>query len=255
LPWFAGDVPHSPAYHLDLTRQAGIRYFWLSQLTHLVGQSTKWTAKNLLKNQLQKAIAIKNRRRQIDPFFSNRIMEEVALRDHSTVKAFLRFINPWGSHSRTDINNLPYQLSAHVLAELIRNQGYMVLYTHLGNNLRGREILPAEPAQALQRLAGLHQSGKIFVTTTTRLLKYYEIWHDLQYEIETRNGVTEIRLHFSNLSPQAEELQGLTFFCREPQKTTISYRQQAIPITVNATDLTGRRSLSIPWQKLEFPDL
>ena len=252
LPWFGGDDPASPAFHLDITKELGLRYFWQSQLTHLVGQNCVWTAKNRFKNTIQKAIAVKNRGRQIDPFFSNRLVEKVQARDGSELLTFMRFINPWGKHAFTDIHNLPNQIGEPVLRELVRNKGCMILYTHLGSNRRRDSWMPPAARGCLENLARFNRDGKIFIATTTRLLRYLEMIENIRFTVRETAGGTEIHLQIPN--DVDADFQGLTLYCTEPGKTALFFQERSLEIQMNHPDNSGLPSISIPWRRLEFPE-
>jgi hypothetical protein len=250
---YEGDLPGSSSYHLDLLREAGIEYFWLSQITHLVGQDSGFTINNFLKNQLQKVLAIKYGKRQIKPFFTNKLMDKILLRDGTYVNAFQRYINPWGKYSYTDINNIPFQINDKILKELINNTGYLILYTHLGNNPRNNEWIPYETKLVLEKLAGQYKDGNIFITTTSRLLRYYETWNNLDYDITAKDsGVFEINIR-SNSGTHTNNFDGITFYTDYPDRTIIKLNGIELTTTQNNPDYTGRNSISVPWVKLEFP--
>jgi hypothetical protein len=247
---YKGDMSGSNSYHMDLIKQTNIRYFWLSQITHLVGQDSKITFNNFLKNQAQKLLAVKYGSRQIKPFFNNRLMDKIELRDGTNVYAFQRFINPWGKYAYTDINNIPYQINSSVLQELIDNNGYLILYTHLGNNPGGGEQIPAAARKILEELANQSREGNIFITTTTRLLTYYEVWNKLEYDLSVKDELFEINLKSVS---DPEDLIGITFYTPEPQKTILKMNGGEIKTTKNHPDYTGMRSISIPWTRLQYP--
>ena len=253
LKWFNGDNKKSSYYHMDLVKEIGIKYFWISQVTHLVGQDAKYSLNNLAKNQIQRGLALKYWRKQIPPFFSNKLLEEVKLRDNSIIKAFMRFINPWGKYSYTDINNIPYQINRTILMELIKNQGYLVLYTHLGNNSLNSTLIPENSKKHLLELAKEYYNGNIFITTTTRLLNYNEVTNGIKFKINIENGFYVIIIDGSDPNLDKNMLEGITLYTDEPEKTLVKFRDEILITQTNGKDFTGRFSISIPWIKNEFP--
>ena len=50
-------------------------------------------------------------------------------------------------------------------------------------------------------------------------------------------------------------LQGITFYCREPERVRIEFKNRFMAICCNPPDHTGRASVSVPWTRLEYPDI
>lgn len=251
---FYGDKKTSEYYHMDLLRQTGIKYFWISQLTHLVGQDSNFTTTNFVKNHLQKLLAIKYYKRQVNPFFTNQLMKNVTLADGEIINAFMRFINPWGKYSYTDAENFPRQINEKVINELKNNNGYLILYTHLGNYKNMNEILPQKTCSVLRYLADENSKGNIFITTTTRLLTFYHVYNNLKFRIELVGKEIRINLlqnEAAQISPT--DLNGITFYTDDPENTEMFLDKKPLKKVVNPIDSTGKKSISIPWQKLEFP--
>lgn len=254
LPYYYGAKKASEYYHIDLLKQIGLKYFWISQITHLVGQNSLNTPTNIFKNQLQKILAIKYYGRQINPFFSNQLMKSIILEDGSEINAFMRFINPWGKYSYTNAENFSKQLSRKVVDELKYNEGYLILYTHLGNYSNTNQILPEDTCRTLRYLSKEHLDGNIFITTTTRLLNYYEVSQNINFNVDQKANAISIYLNFKkNCNCNEQDLGGLTFNTDYPEKTEIFFNGNQLKKNINPFDYNGNRSVSIPWQKLEFP--
>lgn len=253
LSYFKGDEPNNLSYHFDLTKSLGIKYYWISQITHLVGQSASSTIKNSFRNQVQRLYALKNMGKQINPFFSNLVMDEYQLRDGNKILAFQRFINPWGKYSFTDINNLKHQISRNVLNELIANEGYLILYTHLGHNNSSEQIIPKDAQLVFEELTSRYRGGEIFLTTTSRLLQYYEVTQNIKYEIKENGNLKEIHISLSNNEIDEKALQGITFYTDVPERTVLIFNKKNMHVQINGADKNKMRSISIPWKKLEYP--
>ena len=253
---YLGAKPKNDSYHLDLLKEYGIKYFWTSQLTHLVGQDSNFSAVNLLKNQLQKMLAVKYLGKQIPPFFSNKLMDKIKQDDGNEINSFMRFINPWGKYSYTDANNFSNQLSLKVISELKANEGFMILYTHLGNYNNPNKILPVATVESLRNLANENSCGNIFITTTTRLLTYYEVYSLINVEEKIINDKRIINLSFKDdLLVSGADLSGLTFYTDNPENTFVFLNNTQLETITNSVDQTGRLSISIPWKKLSFPNI
>ncbi len=259
---YCGAVPDHPAYHMDLTRSAGCRYFWLGRMTHILGQDATKTLSVRTKDFVQR-ILIKTKYRSVtknvlfDP--KNRLLLPTTLQDDSRVYEFQRWVNAWGEVKILDSREFGIQLRPGCLRTLIRNEGFLIIYTHLCENLE----IEAGPTMMLRsNLAHLQQlctEDQLLVTTTSRLLRFREVNSHLEYAIKPeREGVLiEIQdrlttpVSMSDLS--LNDLQGLTFYLENPDGVQISFRNQRVPHVTNARDHTGRRSVSIPWVPLEYP--
>ena len=255
LSAYCGADSTSEHYHLDLLTKYGVKYFWISQLTHLVGQDSKRTFNNTLKNQIQKLLAVKYYGKQENPFFSNQLMKKVLQKDGKEINAFMRFINPWGKYSYTEAANLPNQLNEKILNELKSNEGYLILYTHLGNYNNPKKILPDQTVMTLQNLSQEYKSGNIFVTTTTRLLTYYEMINSLCFDVQNVENKILINISFKNgFVPSEKDLEGLTFYTKQPDNTEILFNGKKLNTICNPKDQNCDYSISIPWNKLVWPD-
>lgn len=253
LAYMLGGVKNSDAYHLDLTLQSGFRYFWLSQITHCVGQSRiAESAENRVKNFVQQLIPIKNRGRQVDPFFDNALMKKMRISNEHEVNAFVRFVSSRGNVKKFDIHNLRAQLTNDILDQLCRAGGFMIVYTHLGSR-QSRDVIPPETRQVLQNLAERFRNGETLVTTTSKLLRYYESIHSLTHTVTARNERTEISLRFVGEALPAQALEGITFYTPDPARTVILFNGEELPLVRNEKDETGRYSVSVPWRRLIFP--
>ena len=50
-------------------------------------------------------------------------------------------------------------------------------------------------------------------------------------------------------------LSGLTFYINIPKPHKIIFRNKLLETILNPPDRTGRQSISIPWHKLEYPEV
>ncbi len=257
-----GAVPDHPAYHMDLTKSAGCRYFWRGRMTHILGQDATKTRSVRTKNSVQK-ILMRTKYRSVmkDVLFDpeNRLLLPTVFQDDSQVYEFQRWVNAWGEIKTLDSREFGIQLRPSYLRTLIRNEGFLIVYTHFCENLE----LEAGPTMMLRsnlaHLQQLYAEGQLLVTTTSRLLRFKEVNAHLEYAIkpEGEGILVEIQdrlttpVGMSHLS--LNDLQGLTFYLEDPDGVQISFRGQQVLHVINARDHTGRRSVSIPWVPLEYP--
>ena len=258
---FAGATPADPAYHLDLTRQAGVRYFWTGRLTHVLGQDARRNLTLVGKRILQEGVRLVKYTFSREPLFDrrNRLLIPLTLEDGAKVWEFQRWISSWGEVTATDVNDLAVQLSTRRLEGLVRNGGYLVLYTHMGEHLDLAAGLPAELVTQLHVLQGLQRDGHLLVATTGRLLRYREVNGELSWQITTDGDRAVIEI-----APQLDtpigsnrlaehDLQGLTFYIGRAKVAQVRFDGRAIACNLNPADEEGRVSVSIPWLPLEYP--
>jgi len=179
-----GDEPGHPTYHADLTLAYGVRYVWRGRVTSVIGQNQpailrgiaegrhfRASAKTIL-TETAKQILARSGSRKYSMHASNRLIQPAHLRDGTTVSEFLRCNPHWGGVSSCDTGDgIAEVLSERFLERLTARRGHCILYTHLGKlGKQSRRFNPAT-IQAFQRLAQYCRSGKILVTTTSRLLE------------------------------------------------------------------------------------
>jgi hypothetical protein len=110
----------------------------------------------------------------------NRVLAPCRLRDGSQVLEFIRCNPHWAGVSCGDRGDHIHEvLTRHFLDRLVERRGVCILYTHLGKLDHGpdpRRLSP-EAVAAFRLLAEYHRAGKIWVTTTARLLDYLSMGH------------------------------------------------------------------------------
>jgi len=257
----SGAVPYHSAYHFDLLKSYGIRYIWSGKMTHVIGQDANETLNIRVKNFLQTILAnIKYRHYEELPFdLQNRLRIKTLLQNDSLVWDFQRFVNAWGREQILDINDLTKQLKPSIIKTLIANAGYLIVYTHMCEELSDFKQFPSKLYDHLKFISKMYQSGKLLVATTTRLLQYSEVHQNLIWRSHKENQITKIKIMpYIKVLDEKHELsenilEGLTFYCDNPEKVIISFKDKNLKIHRNPKDYIGRYSVSIPWEKLEYP--
>jgi len=178
------------------------------------------------------------------------------LNDGQKVYEFLRFDNYWkGVAEGATSKRLAYVISQQTLERLKEVGGYMVVYTHLGKNSDCSQVIAEETQIALRDLASEYQKGNIYVTTTSKLLNYYLNHKYLNWSYETKgdeiiitiSGVED--LVFGSFVPTTEDLQGITFYIPDKDKTRIYINDKEITnIQRNPPDYEERESVTI-WKR------
>lgn len=148
-----GDDPKQPAYHLDITRQFGVRWFWVD-------------------NALQTS-----------PFEAEPICYPARARDGSEITIFRRYRGLAGKPA-PNCQSLAEQITETDLDEIVRRNAVCVYYQHLGvarRNDDGSFDAATEPYfddAAMTRLAHLsrrQKEGRCLVAGLARLLRYLEV--------------------------------------------------------------------------------
>lgn len=275
----AGDIPPSPdcpnpCYHCDLLKTLGIRYFWESErgLTELAGQERRLNSSDsaLLNPATDLPVKLRKLFHSILVFFpksrdalsgythlsrKNDLIEPIILRDGTPMIRFCRF-----GHARFDWgDDLPRIMNQRFLECLLKNQGISIIYIHLGDRRRkGNSALTPKTIHSLRILTSYYDQGRMLVSTTCRLLGYITMFKLLNYAIQ-RGNTTDILVDFPDafssfgLKIGVEDLQGLTFYTKEPIKTRIIFEGKTLPTVINPPDGSGMSSIMVPWEKLTFP--
>ena len=270
-----GDEPGHHAYHSDLTTGQGVRYVWRGRVTSVIGQDVSpslgglfdarqplRSAKTVAKEAAKRVLA-RTGSRKYAMHGHNRLMSKAKLRDGALVYEFLRCNPHCGGVSSCDTGReIDRVLTDAMLERLADREGACVLYTHLGKIRDPREPLGSSAVAAFHRLAEAQRRGRILVTTTRRLLGYWQAIRELSYtvshdeaglriEVQTAAGV-----HTGNGGADPRDLDGLTFYVDEPERTRLTINGKYVPnVRRNVPDHTGRKSVSLPWRRLEFPEL
>ena len=260
-----GDNPAADEYHSYLFDSLGVKYIETFMVTHLEAMEATSGIMGMLKKAYEFLFSLKTSIQEgaIDLDWNNRLLNPFTLDDGRRILRFRRFINNdgWIPNSGVDAYYLTHQISDENLDELIDNGGYMVVYTHFGGNKPYSEWLPKQARRTLRGLSRRFQEGRLFITTTSRLLNYnlaarFLDWEWSQVDDEYRIDIKGIKNPaVPGCHAAVDELMGLTFYTPAPKKTTIYYEGQPIEnLRINPIDFSGRQSVSIPWEWLTYPE-
>lgn len=272
-----GDVPGSPIYHADATLAYGIRFVWKGRGSHIIGHGVPFSArafahifdpdhpkdslKNLAKEVGKIALGYAGKER-FALHAGNRFLRVHTLADGEQVYEFQRCNPYWGGQSYGhDSWGLAYVLRSATLEALEASEGTMVIYTHIGVGPEQPPYLPPETQAALRGLADAYRAGRIYITTTARLLTYTLNRQYLLWSAETdQDGQTLIRIYgvadplTGQYMPLEEDLQGLTFYVPDSRRAQIAVGERVLErIGRNPADHTGRQSVMIPRTFLTYP--
>jgi hypothetical protein len=179
-----GDEPGHPAYHADLTLRHGVQYVWCGRVTSVIGQNrplslagiADWrrpcsSALTLVKEGAKQVLA-RSGGRKYALHRPNQLLGRRVLRDGARIQEFLRCNpNPLGVSAGDRGDRIHEVLTESFLARFVERRGVGILYTHMGK-LGGGKGFPPETVRAFRRLAAYYHSGRLLVTTTSRLLQH-----------------------------------------------------------------------------------
>jgi hypothetical protein len=265
-----GDIPDHQAYHADLSAQYGIRYIWRGRVTSNIGQNTtasyrdlfqfdhpaqsgRTIAKEFVKHVLGRLGYSKYRLNAL-----NDVMTQISLRDGRKMFEFLRSNPCWQSVSASaTAQGLGNVLTDSFLTDLIRRQGFCILYTHLGKIKNPHQPFSPKTQSALARLAQYAHTGRILVTTTSRLLDYVLASHNISIAATFSNTKPTINLirhdiPDHNIRSCDIPLDGISI--NIPTDIQCDLLIDGKPIACDRHRSVDLTTLSIPWPKLKFPE-
>ena len=157
-------------------------------------------------------------------------------------------------------DDLPVLLNKKVLTRLINNNGYLILYIHLGDRCTAKDNLPLsrQSCNTLKNIAKLYHSGTLWITSTSRLLKYNLLMKILDWNVKENSQ--SIKIFIKRASSQRKDynlsendLAGLTFYIPDNKKVELFFMNKQINFHKNPMDKRGISSISIPLSTIEWP--
>jgi hypothetical protein len=146
------------------------------------------------------------------------------LADGTVLMAFNRHLRRFREPSTR--HTLHYTLAPQVLDELMAEQGYLILYTHLGMpRFAGGELFPAGDLSALEHLAARYHQGKIWVAPTTQVLNHWLTTRHLEWRASREGDKLIVHLDAihdpiaGSKAPEAGDVAGLCFYVPAGQET------------------------------------
>lgn len=196
-----GDKPSQPAYHADLLTQYGV-VFVAGYNSDRIGQNgveSFWADPICQPN-----IPLSFIKRWQGRVYGKRLQTKKKYGDKSWFYSFCRGRN---GVLRPDSSLLSQQLSEENIQKLIKSEGILVLYQHLGAVNKRPSYFPyldMAARSALSHVAEKYQDGIIWVAPTSKLLTYAYLLANIQLEIvdNTNALLIEIRLKDNALKIQ-----------------------------------------------------
>ena len=267
-----GDVPGSPAYHADLTCASGVRFVWRGRVTSVIGQNVPrslggiWKGSEPLRSsrtilkEASKATLARCGDAKYGIHATNQLIRDAELRDGRTVYEFLRANPHFGGVSCGDnASGVADVLTPGMLDRLVARGGAMILYTHLGKVPSTQEPFNAATRAALWNLAQRCHDESLLVTTTRRVLGFAAALRTVGARLRHgRDGSVQVDLQLPSNGHQLRpgDLDGMTVYVPDASRTRLFVEGREITaLQRNPADETGRPSVTIPWTRLEFPQV
>lgn len=176
-------------YTLDLIQQTGVRYVWDGGLTEVIGQDRRRSVFDIRPGQARlKSVISGLRRRTVELVHQlrtgkrptkNNLYFTHLFPDGRTLYCFRRY----GKWRNADILGLSKQISVPTIDTLIRNEGVMIAYTHLGKTNpehQGQNHVPDVTLNCLQHVRKRMDDGKLNFSSLSNLLDYLVIRDHMQ---------------------------------------------------------------------------
>jgi len=260
-----GDLDQEKEYHLDLLIDYGIRYVWTERLTNIIGQETRLTPNHLLQlfDRNYRKSSLKELSKttvkialsffgypKYSYFARNRLFYAAKMKDDNYLYEFIRFNNHYSGAAVGDtFEDLWYLISEKTLKKLMHNNGFCIVYTHLGKKFNFKSENGKKTVDALNNLKRLSDKKEVLILTAKNLLDYAVRLKSLKWSYRLENGEPEIdiisiddELNGSYL-PSPSELEGITFYTDAKAKVLLNSKK--LDVTNNSPDHTGRRSITI----------
>lgn len=270
---YHGDDPSSSFYTANLLGELGIQFYWLSELLpwplsadSLKGSPPVWLRKtsrrviNSMKNVIKRMV---NRKSRIRP--NSQLMELMykwRRRDNAAIFGFTRFNHhPRGIWTLPTRHTMHHSLNNTILTKLIRQEAYLILYTHLGLPIGNSVMFPKNDRIALENLAQKYHDGVIWISPTRDLLSYWKTHRYMRWKAEQAGEMINIDLETipdpitGRRFPEEKDLAGICFYSACPEKTAIRLRGKQLKLVINPSDYTGRPSLSFPLPQAPCTDV
>ena len=282
------DDPAHPMYAMDLIRKFGFRYFWpdyaqdIEKFGDHLAYGSDAELRQAIKDYRQWKLIYKRTSvteaqvidfplelpelRALHLAMFNRTITRVPALDGFPMAAFKRYRGPW----HPDQSSFHLQASAENLDSLEQRGGAAIVYQHFGvtrggpDNAKQRSTPPVlndKSVHAWRDIARRAEAGRLFVTTTGRLLDYLCLAERLTFTLKKSPEKWMIRLAPLeksaqwSLRPKKDLLNGLAFVVPadapeivvlDSSRRTLDFQRSPDPVR------PGRHALYRQWQKLEW---
>ena len=209
-PGYAGDDPASPYYTADLLKPLGLKYYWWSDLVSWPLSSRPGLSRFLAPagHQCLEECG-ENPPGTAAEGQNHRPDHGIVPTRHPQGRPVAHGLHPHlrGLKEPTSRHTLRYTLGRPVLKQLLAQEGYLILYTHLGlpRPGPGEELFPLPDRAALDRLAQHYHEGRIWVAPTVRVLTHWLMTRHLVWTAHREGERLIIHLESSRTPPPARD--------------------------------------------------
>jgi hypothetical protein len=258
---YNGDNPESGMYTADLFPALGITYFCPSPLISWPVSMSRENNRIFLNgirftNVVTNSLRLLTRRKKGIKSYKriSTLALPLTLRNGTRIWNAIRYNNNPSGLWHATRDTLHYALSPPFFNLLIRSEGYVILFVHLGlpiHKTDGQLFTPAN-RHALALLAKCSHLGYLWVHSTSAILRYFVCNEYIQWDYSTKGNETIIRLLAINdpikgkRIPTEDECAGITFYTPSPGTTSIIINDKRLRIIPNPPDHTNCASVSIP---------
>jgi hypothetical protein len=173
---------------------------------------------------------------------------------------FYRFVR-FGRYGPDRMEHVPVLLSDRYLDALVRSGGAMILFVHLGKRSDpAGPVLTTPAADAFRSLARRFHEQRLFLQTTSRLLRYIAVRDHLQYSVTRDSGRTRLDVRvvddpvLGTFVPTDDDLAGIAFVIDAADAPIVSVAGR--PASHVQVEREGRRfAVQFPPRYPEFGDL
>lgn len=244
-----GDNPKAKEYHSDITLDYGVKFLWSGNMTHCIGQDGDFSLESFIKNNIE---YLQDVIRSGEALYdhSDELLNVRTLNDGRKIFDFVRYINRWGQEEVTDERSFHKQMNEDVINTLIENGGFLIQYTHLGDN-DGYPYISEKTRETLEILKTKEISKELLVLPTSEMLNYYVKYKYLQWNfIEEKD---KIKINIQSIKnevegeyiPSLEDLSELTFYYEGDKNIEVYLVEKKINVKFNLADFSGRKSVTI----------
>jgi len=262
---WTGDDPSSPAYHLDLLLQSGMRYFRVPPSLDLMTPGIRTTVMETRDgNKIQTyaghgVLNAPDNFQDIEAWIKGLEAEGKLPYEYRRIfqpsERFPHKVLTW------KVEMLPFQLSEAVLDKLSNSEKSLFVNQHLTQHFSTYCFAHKNIQDALRRLDKYQKDGKILVSSPARLLEFEIIRDNLVYKCNVKNDVMhidilpQIKTEALSFSLDEDTIAGLAFHLPDTAKSCmVSLGGKAIT-TKMETDSNGQMIAYIPWRSLAVEQL
>ena len=267
----------SDAYHLDLTRDYGIKFYWLGSITRFPVQETNLQMRHLsclfetrdnpwgylreISKESCKVVLGKLGIGRFVVFGSNKLIHVCRTQDGSRIYEFIRACyHPSGVGTGATAQGLRYSISPNILDFLVDCHGISIIYTHLAKSKNVDHPFQEEDIKALRLFKTKNETGEIWIATTSELLNFLTVRDHIAVTQNFQNETLVIDIGLihdqilGDISPNLKNIGGLTIYIPNISQIDVRLMGRTVKgVLRNPPDESGAHSISLPFSEWGYP--